>query len=179
MAASEEDATDYETETEEVTPGTFDSFLPSPLGKIATHPAGFILGTVLSPLLGGLERVVGLILNLVLFPFVGGCISANSPLPDFGPQTCQSATDGMFGAADIPLVIGGAVGDGFALVGGNVEQGTGILGAVDLVLTTATDVASAAGPAAPIALAIIVSAVAIGTAFLVRRAALLIPGIGG
>lgn len=164
-------------DTENVTSENFGSFLPGTLEAFASSPAGFALGLILTPLLKGVETVLIGALDLVTFVFNGACPDVYSTFST-GAQ-CVDSTSGMIGLADVPLFIGGLLVGIGRVIGGSASEGTGVLGLLSGVTSGLVGLASAAGPAAPIVFALVVVLVLGALAFVVRRVALLVPGIGG
>lgn len=131
------------------------------LKTFGNSPAGFILGAVLSELLGGIEVLLTALLDAVLFVFVGS-----------GP-----GTTGMLGIADIPI---------FAteiLIGATSGIGQTILELIGSLLGMVGTVAASAGPAAPLVVAGSIAVVAIAGAWTLRTVidvvADAVPGLQG
>lgn len=143
------------------------SSLPQTLQRFVSAPQGFILGAVLTPLLNGLNSIVVGALDLIVFVFQGD-----------GP-----GLDGTLGVADIPLFIGSKLVTVGSIIGGSAADGTGLLGALDTIVSIGTTFATFGGPLAPVILAGEVVLVAYVFAFVVRRIILVIadaiPGAAG
>lgn len=148
------------------------------LTAFAKAPSTFILGAVLAPIVGGLNTILSGTLEAVLFLFSGSCPDQYVVLT--GGSSCGGdPTAGTWGLTDIPLVIGDAIVGAGSTIGGSAAAGTGILGVVDSISGAAVGIAQAAGPLGPVIIAAEFAAVVWLVAFVIRRAALTIPGIGG
>jgi len=148
------------------------------LTAFAKSPSAFILGAVIAPIVGGLNTILYGTLEAVLFLFSGSCPDQYVVLT--GGSSCGGdPTAGTWGLTDIPLVIGDAIVGAGSTIGGSAAAGTGILGVVDSISGAAVGIAQAAGPLGPVIIAAEFAAVVWLVAFVIRRAALTIPGIGG
>jgi len=141
--------------------------LPETLQRFAASPQGFILGAVLSPLLQGLTDALVQVLDLIVFVFEGS-----------GPGLV-----GTLGIADIPLFIGEELTAVGSTIGGSAVEGTGLLGVIDRLVQSAVELATIAGPLAPVVLAAETVFVVWLIAVIGRRTLLVIadavPGLAG
>ncbi|GGK64604.1 hypothetical protein GCM10009067_16330 [Haloarcula sebkhae] len=82
--------------------------LPPELQAFAASPLGFILGLILTPLLNGVEGVVSRAIWAINFVFFG---------------QSRSSTDGVFGLADVPVVITNKLIDAGSAIGKPILDG--------------------------------------------------------
>lgn len=133
------------------------------LTTFAASPAGFILGAILSELLGGIEAIISLFLDAIRFMFVGS-------------DGVPSST-GTLGIADVPVYMASLLGDAGS------QLGAAVMTTTQTVTGALVDVAVASGPLAPVVLSMelavlmVVSAVVLRT--LIEIAADVVPGLGG
>lgn len=104
------------------------------LQEFGQSPTGFILGAVLSELLGGIESIIETFLNSFQAVILGsdGVLSAEIP------------ADGTFGVADVPLIVTSALGS----AGSSAVKP--IVSVADTLSTEAAEIASMAGPLSPV-----------------------------
>lgn len=121
--------------------------IPSTLRNFVAEPVAFILGALFSVLIGGLETVLIAFLDAILFVYEGDTVGS---------------TAGMLGFADIPRVVANTLGG----VGGTA--GNSVRLAIESFLEVMADVASAAGPAAPLLSGALLAAFIIAIAYALR-----------
>jgi hypothetical protein len=126
------------------------------------QPTSFVLGSILSIILGGVEAMVESLLDAIWFVFVGD--EAGS-------------TEGAMGLEDIPLTAANLI------VGAGETLGMPVLEITDTVFSTIADIALLAGPFAPFVLTI-GAALAVAVYFVLLRTLIrvvldVIPGLGG
>lgn len=102
------------------------------LKRFGRNPSAFVLGAVLSSILGGVEAVFVAILDSIQFVFVGDS---------------ASTTEGALGIVDIPMYIGSL------LTSSGRTVGTAFLDSVGLVVSTMADTALSFGMLSPFVLA--------------------------
>lgn len=122
------------------------------LTAFGRSPSGFVLGVVLSTVLGGLEVVVTTVLNALNTLFVGS-----------GP-----GLSGTLGIADVPLLVGSLLTDVGRAIGFGTATQPGLIDVAESATTALINLASSFGPLAPVALAVIVAGLGIATAWLAR-----------
>jgi len=154
---SAEDGGPYEGETppnsdgitfSEITPTWFSELVPT-LKAFGGNPAGFILGAVLSQILGGVQIIVESLIDGIIVLFLG---SDGEP----------SATGDLLGIADIPVYVV------TAFTGGGARVADGIAGAIRSTNRVTVEVATAAGPASPIVYAALLAVYMVVSAWLLR-----------
>lgn len=118
------------------------------LTAFGSSPIGFVLGAVLSTLLGGLEAITVAVLDSIRVVFVGT-----------GP-----GTTGTLGVADLPLLLGEVL---FATTG---MLGLRLQFAVSAAVGSLIDVTEAFGPLQPVAFAALVAGIGIVVAWAARLA---------
>jgi len=119
------------------------------LTAFGESPAGFILGAVLSQILGGVQIIVESLIDGIIVLFLG---SDGEP----------SATGDLLGIADIPVYVV------TAFTGGGARVADGIAGAIRSTNRVTVEVATAAGPASPIVYAALLAVYMVVSAWLLR-----------
>lgn len=131
--------------------------------EFGKRPAGFILGAVLSEILGGIESIVTVLLNAIRLIFLG--------------SDGRISSVGTLGIADMPVYAASL------LVRTGTVVGDAILDVVGTVLTTLVEIAASSGALAPVVLSAEIAVVLVATAWVARTglqvAADFIPGLGG
>jgi hypothetical protein len=135
------------------------------LEAFGRSPAGFIVGAVLSVILGGIETILTALLDAIILVFLGS---------DPGRFAAPNETLGL---ADIPAFAAGV------LIDGTEPVGDAAFATIETLIGAAADVAASAGPAAPIVVAAIIGVVAIVGAVTIRTVIDVVgdavPGLGG
>lgn len=124
------------------------------LATFARSPIAFVLGIVLQALVGGLQGLTNVFLEAITVVFFG-----SSP-----------GLTGQLGLADMPLYFGSLVA-GFIrpTPGGRSSLGDAVIAMFNIPISALLDIASEAGPAEPIVIALGAGGLVITLAFVLRK----------